>query len=99
VRKKIDSLLYENIPGKILNRQEIRRNGYNGLDIINRTRRGDVQRYNIFITPYEVLIFKMSGNGDYVKDGDESKKFFGSIQLKEYQSDAPVRGWKKYQPQ
>ncbi len=97
VKKKIDSLLYENVPGKILSRQEILRNGYRGLDIINRTRRGDVQRYNIFITPYEVIIFKMSGNGDYVKDGDESKKFFNSIRLKEYKTD-PTAGWQKYQP-
>ncbi len=95
VRKKIDSLLYENIPGKILNRQEIVRNGYSGFDIINRTRRGDVQRYNIFITPYEVIIFKISGNGDYVKDGEESKRFFGSIQLKEYNN---TDEWKRFQP-
>lgn len=97
VKKKIDSLLYENIPGKILSRQEIVRNGYRGLDVVNRTRRGDIQRYNIFITPYEVIIFKMSGNGDYVKEGDEAKKFFGSIRLKEYSSD-PRTLWKKYQP-
>jgi len=97
VKKKIDSLLYENVPGKILSRQEIVRNGYKGLDIINRTRRGDIQRYNIFITPYEVIIFKMSGNGDYVKDGDESKRFFSSIRLKEYKTD-PVTGWQNYQP-
>src|SRR5438477_3316576 len=96
VEKKIDSLLYENIPGKILNRQEIVRNGYKGLDVLNRTRRGDVQRYNIFITPYEVIIFKMSGNGEYVKDGDESKRFFGSIRLKEYNPEPT--GWKQYQP-
>src|SRR5436190_330626 len=96
VKRKIDSLLYENIPGKILSKQEIVRNGYKGLDILNRTRRGDVQRYNIFITPYEVIIFKMSGNGEYVKDGDESKRFFGSIRLKEY--DPEPTGWKQYQP-
>jgi uncharacterized protein YbaP (TraB family) len=97
VRRKIDSLLYENVPGKILNRQEILRNGYKGLDIVNRTRRGDVQRYNIFVTPFEVIIFKMSGNGDYVQNGDEAKKFFGSIRLKEYKTDA-TPGWHQYQP-
>ena len=96
VKRKIDSLLYENVPGKILNKQDIIRNGYTGIDITNRTRRGDVQRYNIFITPYEVIIFKMSGNGDYVKDGDESKRFFGSIQLKEY--NIKDGEWEKYQP-
>lgn len=97
VRKKIDSLLYENIPGKILNRHEILNNGYKGVDILNRTRRGDMQRYNIFVTPYEVIIFKMSGNGDYLKDGDEAKKFFSSISLEEYKADS-ASGWQKYQP-
>ena len=62
----------------------ITRNGYKGIDITNKTRRGDIQRYNIFITPFEIIVFKMSGTGDYVKNGDEAKRFFGSIQLKEY---------------
>jgi uncharacterized protein YbaP (TraB family) len=94
VAKKIDSVLYENVPGRILNKTEITRNGYKGFDITNRTRRGDYQRYNIFITPHEVLFFKMSGNGDYVKNGEEARKFFGSIQLKEPKNG----GWKKFQP-
>jgi len=94
VAKKIDSLLYENVPGKILSKTEITRNGYRGLDITNRTRRGDFQRYQVFITPFEVLFFKMSGNGDYVKNGEEAKKFFGSIQLRELKNG----GWKKFTP-
>jgi hypothetical protein len=44
----------------------------------------------------------MSGNGDYVKLGDEAKRFFGSIQLKEYKNRTdqaqPAGGWKKYSP-
>jgi uncharacterized protein YbaP (TraB family) len=94
VEKKIDSLLYENIPGKIITRQEFTRNGYRGLDILNRTRRGDIQRNMIFITPYEVIVFRMSGNGDYVKDGEESKRFFSSIQLKENTGGT----WQTWQP-
>jgi hypothetical protein len=100
VYKKVDSLLYENIPGKIISRTTITRNGYKGFDIINRTRRGDIQRYNIFITPFEVIFFKMSGTGDYVSRGDEAKKFFGSIQFKEYKNElaVPGNGWKKFSP-
>ncbi len=96
VYKVIDSLLYENVPGKILSKATIVKNGYKGFDILNRTRRGDVQRYNIFITPFEILFFKMSGNADYVKLGDEANKFFGSIQLKEYKNG--TTGWKKFSP-
>lgn len=99
VYKKIDSLLYENVPGKIVSKTAITKNGYKGFDLTNRTRRGDLQRYNIFITPFEIIFFKMSGNSDYVKDGDEARKFFGSIQLKEYKSGTePAATWKKYSP-
>ena len=94
VARKIDSLLYENVPGKILSKTEITRNGYKGYDITSRTRRGDYHRYNIFITPFEVIFFKTGGNGDYIKSGDEAKKFFNSIQLKEFKNG----GWKKFQP-
>ena len=94
VSKKIDSLLYENVPGKILSKTAITRNGYPGFDITNKTRRGDFQRYNIFITPYEVLFFRMGGNADYVRIGEEANKFFGSIQLRELKNG----GWRKFQP-
>lgn len=81
VLKKVDSLLYENIPGKILTKTPITKDGYRGYDITNRTRRGDLQRYNIFVTPYEVLVFKMSGKEDYV-DGKEAARFFSTIHFK-----------------
>ncbi|HYM94412.1 MAG TPA: TraB/GumN family protein [Chitinophagaceae bacterium] len=100
VYRNVDSLLYENIPGKILNKQSIIKNGYRGFDITNRTRRGDLQRYNIFITPFEIILFKISGNGNYINEGDEAKKFFGSIQLGEYKSntDTIATGWETYSP-
>lgn len=92
--KKLDSLLYENIPGKILSKKVIERDGYKGLDIINRTRRGDFQRYHIFITSFELLFFKMSGNSDYVKEGDEADHFFNSIRLEQFSN----TGWIDYTP-
>ncbi|MCK7556878.1 hypothetical protein MKQ70_18395 [Chitinophaga sedimenti] len=78
--KKIDSLLYENIPGRIISKENITNNGYPGYDIQSRTRRGDLQRYQLFVTPFEVLVFKMSGNKDYAA-GEEAKRFFSSIKL------------------
>lgn len=82
VMKKVDSMLYENIPGKMLKKSVIEKNGYKGFDITNKTRTGDLQRYNIFITPFEVLFFKMSGKENYV-EGAEANHFFTSISLKE----------------
>ncbi len=92
VVKKIDSLLYENIPGKIIHKTAIIKNGYPGFDITNRTRRGDLQRYNIIVTPFEVLVFKMSGNDNYVS-GKEADTFFSSIAVRGLQN-----GWVQYQP-
>ncbi|HET6996735.1 MAG TPA: TraB/GumN family protein, partial [Chitinophagaceae bacterium] len=94
IHKRIDSLLYENIPGKILSKTPITKNGYKGWDIHNRTRRGDNQRYNAFITPFEIIVFKISGNGEYINSGDEAEKFFSSIRLKEYDN----ASWINYQP-
>ncbi|MCW3094195.1 MAG: lipoprotein [Ferruginibacter sp.] len=89
VLKKVDSLLYEYIPGKILKKSGIQKNGYKGFDLTNKTRRGDLQRYNILITPFEILIFKMSGKENYA-DGKEAAQFFSSIQLKENTSSADI---------
>lgn len=94
VMDKVDSLLYENIPGKILTKKEIVINGYPGFDITNRTRRGDLQRYHIVITPFEIIVFKMSGTGDYVQ-GEEASTFFGSIKI----SKAPTQEWSSYSSQ
>ncbi|HLK30464.1 MAG TPA: TraB/GumN family protein [Puia sp.] len=93
VLKKIDSLLYENIPGKILSKKIIVKNGYKGYDITNKTRRGDIQRYNILVTPFEVLVFKISGTGTYT-DGDEANRFFSSIDIKKNDANS----WAEYQP-
>ncbi|HVZ97699.1 MAG TPA: TraB/GumN family protein [Chitinophagaceae bacterium] len=82
VYKKADSLLYENIPGKIIEKKQIQLQGYNGFDITNKTRSGDVQRYQIYVTPFEILIFKMSGKESYVI-GPEADEFFGSVKLPE----------------
>ena len=95
IRQKIDTLLYENIPGKILKKTPIVRNGYKGWEISNRTRRGDNQRYNLYITPFEIIVFKMSGNGDYITKGDEAQKFFGSVKMKEYNEAV----WINYKPE
>jgi uncharacterized protein YbaP (TraB family) len=93
ILKKIDSVIYENVPGRILTKQPITKNGYKGFEVTNRTRRGDFQRYNIFVTPFEIILFKMSGNGEYVKDGSEANQFFSSIQFNDYNNE-----WKKWTP-
>ena len=77
----IDELLFENIPGKILEKTRIEKNGFKGLDITNKLKNGDYQRYQIFITPLEILIFKMGGEGDYVVV--RSDTIFNSLKFRE----------------
>lgn len=80
VMKQTDSLLYENIPGRILSKTVSRQDGYPVISLTNRTRRGDLQRYRIIITPFEEVVCKMSGNDDYVS-GEEADAFFNSIRV------------------
>ncbi|NML22823.1 TraB/GumN family protein [Pseudoflavitalea sp. G-6-1-2] len=93
--EKIDAGLYENVPGKIIKKTAITKNGYPGFDVTTRTRRGDLQRYQVFVTPFEMIFFKMSGNGDYVGTGTDASKFFSSISFKEY---IPTPEWSTWQP-
>lgn len=78
-KSRIDSLLYENIPGDIITKKEISGEYYRGFDIVNKTRQGDKQRYRIYATPLEILIFKMGGNKEFtLQHGDQ---YFNSIEL------------------
>ncbi len=94
ILKQIDSLLYENIPGQIISRKSLTKSGYQGLDIVNRTRKNDIQHYQVWVTPFEILIFKMGGQGNYVY-GPEADRFFNSITFSERQSSVT---WKDYTP-
>ncbi len=77
---KIDSLLYESIPGNIISKAKIEIDGFSGLDILNETTSGNFQRYMIIYSPINIFIFKMGGKKDFVKK--QSDGFFKSIVLK-----------------
>ncbi len=76
----LEGLLFENIPGKILEKKRIVRQGFQGLDIRNQLKDGDLQRYQIFTTPLEILVFKMAGQGRYVDQ--YSGPIFNSLEFK-----------------
>jgi uncharacterized protein YbaP (TraB family) len=81
VKAKIDSLLFEHIPGKILQKEEITaNNGIKGIEVLNRTRNGDEQHYQIFFTDQEMIMFKLGGKHSYAS-GDVAKQFFSSIKF------------------
>jgi uncharacterized protein YbaP (TraB family) len=80
----IDKLLFENIPGKIIEKKFIVKSGYRGIDIKNVLKNGETQRYQIFITPLEIIIFKMGGHDTYVTQYADT--VFNSIKLKKINS-------------
>lgn len=79
IAERIDSLIYEKIPGKIQERKRFTQ-PFPGHEITTRTRRGDIIRYKIFATPMEVLVFAAGGNQDYAA-GSEGSRFINSIQV------------------
>ncbi len=88
---RIDSLLFENIPGKIISKSPVSKNGFKGINIVNKTKTGNFQRYQIYLTPLQIFIFKMGGNDDFAqKYGDD---FFDNIKLK-----GMTKNWKVITP-
>lgn len=81
VMRKVDSLLYEKVAGKIQKKEKITVNGYPGVDVTSLTRRGDVQRYRIVATPFELVVLKMSGPADYVQRTGDANRFFNSLSI------------------
>ncbi len=68
----IEGILYESIPGEILEKKRIDINGFPALDIRNKTKTGNDQRYLIIYTPAEIITLKMAGKKEYAgKFGDE----------------------------
>ncbi|MCW3085702.1 MAG: Conserved hypothetical periplasmic protein [Bacteroidetes bacterium] len=81
-QRRVDSILYESIPGKIMHKEAIKaNNGDPGFDIVNKTRRGDLQRYRIYVSPEYITIFRVAGDDDYIEKSDVDK-FFKSITFK-----------------
>lgn len=91
--EKIDSLLYENIPGKIMEKKRIVKDGYPGFDIINKTKKGDWQRYHIIVSPIEVMIFKVGGKKEFIKRA-EVTQFFDELHF----NNNNAGKWSEYKP-
>lgn len=80
---KINDLLYENIPGEIIEKKEFSA-PYPGISILNKTKKGDYQNHHIYKTPLEIIIIKFGGKKDYVLKHKDS--IFNSIIFKKESS-------------
>ncbi len=77
---KLDSLLFENIPGKIVSNKPVQVSGYNGLEIKNITKKGDEQCYKIIFTPLEIIIAKVGGHKEFVRS-EQARIFMEELML------------------
>jgi uncharacterized protein YbaP (TraB family) len=87
----LDSLFYENIPGKILDKKFYVQDGYSIYDIKNITKTGNAQRYRYYVTPIEIITVSMSGEGNYVRQFESD--VFNNIVVKPLSS-----AWAKASP-
>ncbi|MEM6686888.1 MAG: TraB/GumN family protein, partial [Bacteroidota bacterium] len=76
--EEIDPLLYEDIPGDIISKESLT-TPFPGFSIVNKTKKGDYQKYHIYKTPLEMIIIKFGGKKDFVLQYEQ--EIFGSIQF------------------
>ncbi|MFK7833275.1 MAG: TraB/GumN family protein [Winogradskyella sp.] len=77
--KEIDHLLYEDIPGDIIKKETLT-TPYPGISIVNKTKKGEFQKYHIYQTPLEIIIIKFAGRSDFVLKHEA--EIFNSVRLK-----------------
>lgn len=64
--KSLDSLFFENIQGDILSKKFTETSFYKKYDIKNKTKNGDIQRHQFFITPLEIISLSFVGKSNFV---------------------------------
>ncbi|MGC4041058.1 MAG: TraB/GumN family protein [Flavobacterium sp.] len=89
--KTIDSLLYEMIPGEILEKKEIKDEAFVGYDIKNKSKAGNFQHYRFYVTPLEVIGFSFLGTGNYVKQYEQA--IYDKFKIKGFKNT-----WEKARP-
>ncbi len=81
---RLDNFLFEDIPGDIIKKEALT-DPYPGISILNKTKKGDYQKYHIYKTPLEVIVIKFAGQKEYVLKNEAS--IFNSITFKTPSSD------------
>jgi uncharacterized protein YbaP (TraB family) len=85
----IDSLLFENVKGDIINKQRTTVQGYTAMDVTSLVKNKDKERYRFIVTPYEILMLKAGGKNDYVQL-KQVDSFFTAFKIE------PVKGWHEW---
>lgn len=78
----LDSMMYETVAGEVVSKSIISKGKYEGIEVINKTRRGDYHRQQVIVLPDEILILKLEATGEKVKQG-YGASFFEGIKIHE----------------
>jgi len=81
----IDSLLYETVAGDVISKKAIKVGRYAGIEVVNKTRRGDYRRQQIVVMPDEIIVLKLAAPGEKVKAGFGAE-FFDNLRINESES-------------
>jgi len=78
----IDTMIFENIPGEIFEKKNIVCNGFNGMEVVTRLKTGDLNRFQILASPFNVYIIRLSGKKNFAVSS-EANNFFKSLKINE----------------
>lgn len=78
----IDTMIFENIPGEIIEKKNIVSNGFRGMEVVTRLKTGDLNRFQILASPFNVYIIRMSAKKDFAISSD-ANAFFKSLKINE----------------
>lgn len=85
----IKDLLFENIPGDIEEQKDIQNGPWKGIEIKNKLKNGDYQHYQMFVTPMEVIIFKLSGKKTFAQQYGDA--LYATLKFKSVTDNKMVR--------
>lgn len=78
----IDTMIFENIPGEIASKKNITSNGFSGMEVVTQLKTGDLNRFQILASPFNVYIIRMAGKQEFATSSD-ADAFFRSIRINE----------------
>lgn len=78
----IDTMIFENIPGEITDKKSIVSNGFQGMEVLTRLKTGDLNRFQILASPFNVYIIRMSARKNFAVSS-EANAFFKSLRINE----------------
>ena len=76
----VDSLLFSNIKGNIVEKKFSELDGYQCVDVTTKVKNKDIERYKFVITPYEIIKFQVGGKDEFAKAAFVDE-FFKSIKI------------------